>query len=354
METKNTHGGDVITAQSEYGSGILDFSVNINPYGIPKSVKDAAAGADYTRYPDPLCRELAAGIAEKDGVSPEQVLCGNGAADIIYRLAFALKPKTALLTAPTFSEYEEALRASGCDLSYYKLKDTDNFDLTESFLDALEPGIDVAFLCNPNNPTGRMIDSELLLRTIEKCAELKIRLVVDECFLGMTDAWEHGGLAPYISDFKNLLLLRAFTKTMAMPGLRLGYCLTSDAKLLNAVVSCGQAWSVSEPAQAAGIAALKESEHVAKARALLAVERPRQVSRLRDLGLKVYVPAANYILFRAEGINNLKERMLGRGILIRSCANYVNLGKDYYRVAILTPEENYTLIQNLTQALAVN
>ena len=352
METKNTHGGDILTAQSEYGGGILDFSVNINPFGIPDSVRAAAAAADYTRYPDPLCRELVAGIAERDGVQPEQVLCGNGAADIIYRLAFASKPKAALLTAPTFSDYEEALRAVDCGIQYHLLEESENFDLTDSFLQKLDQDLDIVFLCNPNNPTGRLIDSGLMPKIIGKCGEFGIRLVVDECFMALTDAWESGVLPRHLSQNPHLFLLRAFTKSMAMPGLRLGYCLSSDMELLGTLTRCGQAWAVSEPAQAAGIAALREGGHVARARELLAIERPRLVEELCGLGLKVYEPAANYILFRAEKIDDLKERMLGQGILIRSCSNYVNLGNDYYRVAVKLREDNERLIAALRKALA--
>ena len=358
MEKKNTHGGDILSAREVFTGEILDFSVNINPLGMPESI--AAAASDSisraTQYPDPLCRELRAAIAERDGVHVDWVLCGNGAADIIFRLAFAERPRRALITAPTFSEYEEALRCVGCEIAYHHLKPEDDFDLTDSILDSLRSGDDtepdIVFLCNPNNPTGRGIKPELLSQIMDTCRERGMRLVIDECFLELSNKGDGTGLSGYLGIHSELILLRAFTKSFAIPGLRLGYCLCSDKELINALIRCGQAWAVSIPAQEAGMAALRfESDFPARARELLAVERPRLAAALRELGLTVYDSTVNYMMFRAEGVTDLKERMLARGILIRSCANYIGLGEDYYRVAVRTADENDALCSALSDVL---
>ena len=101
------HGGDLVTARAAWSGDVLDFSANLNPLGMPEPVRQAAAGAvkEAVHYPDPLCRALSAAIARRDGVAPEQILCGNGAADLVFRLAFSERPHRALVTAPTFSEY---------------------------------------------------------------------------------------------------------------------------------------------------------------------------------------------------------------------------------------------------------
>ncbi|MCL1803000.1 MAG: aminotransferase class I/II-fold pyridoxal phosphate-dependent enzyme [Eubacteriaceae bacterium] len=349
---KNVHGGDIISAESVYGGRVLDFSVNINPLGIPQSVRNAAANADYMLYPDPLCRELSAGIAQKDGVEKGYVLCGNGAADIIYRIAYAQAPKTALLTAPTFSDYEESLAVSGCSISYHLLAEEECFDLGESYLKSLESGYDIAYLCNPNNPTGRLIDANLLEKIIIAAKDTGTRLVVDECFLELST--QEQGLEGFLAGNPHLLLLRAFTKSMAVAGLRIGYCLCSDSEFMDKLVRCAQAWSVSEPAQAAGLAALGEGAHVKAAKSLLSAERPWLLSELSALGLKVFEPSANFILFKANGVADLKERMLRHGILIRSCSNYNNLGDEFYRVAIKAHNENEQLIAALKLALPSN
>lgn len=348
-----THGGDILTAQNQYHGPVLDCSANLNLLGMPPAVRTAAEGAvaQAVHYPDPFCRALAAGIAQRDGVRPEHVLCGNGAADLIFRFCFALRPQKAVVTAPTFSEYEQALAAAGCGVAHHLLREEDGFAVTAALLDGLTEDVDVLFLCNPNNPTGRPVDAAVMDRVLEHCREKRIRMVVDECFLELTDGGPGLGLAHRIEEFPNLLLLRAFTKSYAMPGLRLGYCLTADASLMERLKLCAQPWSVSGPAQAAGLAAIGEPDWPAKARSAVAVERPALETGLRELGCTVYPSWTNYLLFRVPGVSDLKERLVVRGVLIRSCANYVGLEPDFYRVCVHTHDNNRRLLAAMKEAL---
>ena len=341
-----THGGDVWA----YDRPMADFSANLHPLGMPEEVAQAArdAVADAIHYPDPLCRRLRQAIAARDGVSPDQVICGGGAADLILRLCQAAKPKRALVTAPTFSEYEQALSLTGCETIRYPLSPDNNFDLSEDFLSALRPEVEMVFLCTPNNPTGRLIPYELLNQIADRCQALGIRLVVDECFLELTDGRPMTDLLP---SHPTLFLLRAFTKTYAIPGLRLGYGLTADAALLETLYQAGQPWGVSTVAQAAGIAACGCPQWPEQGRAILRTERPRLLEALRSLGLTVWEGAANYLLFRAPEDTTLKERLASQGVLIRSCANYPGLGPDYYRTAVATADRNERLIQTLKEVL---
>ena len=347
-----THGGDVLTAQARYGGPVLDCSANLNPLGMPPQVGEAAAraAAQAAPYPDPLCRELRAAIAAHDGVAPEQVLCGGGAAELIVRLAFALRPRRALVTAPTFSEYEGALSAAGGAVTRHPLRRERNFDVDEGILEAIGPDTELVFLCTPNNPTGRLISRDLLLRIAEKCRDLGAVLAVDECFLPLSCGGP--GLAPWLVEYPNLLLLRAFTKSYAMAGLRLGYALCADAALLEKLAAGGPPWSVSTPAQAAGLAALTQCpDWPEKARAFLEGERPALAAGLSALGLDVVPGQANYLLFRAAGVTDLKESMLTQGVLIRSCANYHGLGEDWYRVCVGQAEQNRRLLAALREVL---
>ena len=347
-----THGGDVLTAQARYGGPVLDCSANLNPLGMPPQVGEAAAAAaaKASPYPDPLCRALRAAIAAHDGVAPGQVLCGGGAAELIFRLAFALRPRRALVTAPAFSEYEAALSAAGCAVARHPLQRENHFDVDEGLLEAIGPDTELVFLCTPNNPTGRLIDQELLLAAAEKCRGLGAVLAVDECFLPLSCGGP--GLAPWLVEYPNLLLLRAFTKSYAMAGLRLGYALCADAALLEKLAASGPPWSVSTPAQAAGLAALEQCPHwPEKARAFLEGERPAQAAGLSALGLDVVPGQANYLLFRAAGVTDLKESMLTQGVLIRSCANYHGLGEDWYRVCVGQAEQNRRLLAALREVL---
>lgn len=345
-----THGGDVLTAQAACGGEVLDFSANLNPLGMPEAVEEAArdAAARCARYPDPLCRELRQVIAAHDGVKEEQVVCGNGAADLIFRLAVALRPRKALVTAPTFSEYEQALSWMGCEMVRYTLDQEKDFDLDSGFLEAIGPGLDLVFLCTPNNPTGRLVPQELLLAAAARCRAVGARLVVDECFLPLATGGP--GLAPWLEEEPCLVLLRAFTKSYAMAGLRLGYCLMADESLREALGRCAQPWSVSTPAQAAGVAALTRCpDWAAEGRALVETVRPGLAAGLTAAGCAVVPGQANYLLFRLPGITDLKERLLARGILVRACANYHGLGPDWYRVCVRGEEENRRLLAALSE-----
>ncbi len=340
-----THGGDVWDHP-----GVLDFSANLHPLGMPQAVSDAAreAVSQAVHYPDPTCRALREAIAACCHLSPAQVICGAGAADLITRLCLALRPKTALVTAPTFSEYEHALSAVGCAVRSFPLRAENGFDLDESLLAHITPELDIVFLCTPNNPTGRCIPLPLVEAILRRCEACGVRLVLDECFMALTDRPDAAGL---VAGHPLFFSLRAFTKTYAIPGLRLGYGLCADGALLEGLYAAVQPWAVSCVAQAAGIAACGCPHWPEEGRALLRTERPRLLAALRSLGLTVYEGEANYLLFRAAGREDLREKLLGRGILIRACGNYPGLSPDYYRVCVKTREANDLLLTRLKEVL---
>ena len=177
------HGGDTVGYREKYGRDALDFSANVSPLGTPEAVARAIGAAAYRadRYPDPLCRELCAALGEAEGVPKDWILCGNGAADLIFRLALAKRPKHALVLAPTFAEYEAALETVGCDVRRYTLNEANDFAMTEDVLGAIQPPVEIVFLCQPNNPTGQAADRALMRRILAKCEAVGALLAVDEC-----------------------------------------------------------------------------------------------------------------------------------------------------------------------------
>ena len=347
---KLTHGGDIAGFVAQYGRRPLDFSANVSPLGLPDGVRQAVVESldRADEYPDPLCRELRGAIAEAEGCRPEEILCGAGAAELIFRLCLARKPQTALVTAPTFAEYEQALSAAGCAVTRHLLRPEDDFRLTERFLEALEARPDVVFLCQPINPTGQPVERELAQAVLDDCARRGALLVLDECFVDLLDDGADYTLKGRL-DCPNLLILKAFTKTYAMAGLRLGYCLSSNTALLEAMAACGQPWSVSSVAQAAGIAALREDAYRAALRQLIAAERPRLAAGLQSLGCTVLGSRANFVFFSSRP--GLDDALREKGILIRSCANYPGLDEHYYRIAVRTAPDNDALLAAAAQCL---
>lgn len=347
------HGGDVYSARQKMKQEPLDFSANINPMGMPPGAVRAAADAlqQCTQYPDPLCRELRAALAAYEGIPAEQIVCGNGAADLIFRIVAATHPQRALLLEPTFAEYEQALRSMDCSIAYFPLQESEGFVLPEAFLQQLTPEINLLFLCNPNNPTGRTVSPALLQEIWKRCEEAGILLVVDECFNEFLEHPEQNTLKGVLKTGANSVILKAFTKSFAMPGLRLGYGLCGNGDLAERIFSCGQPWGVSIPAQAAGVAALQEQGYLERMRRLIQTERRWLSENLARLGLCVFPSEANYILFRTETEIPLRERMEQHSVLIRACGNYRGLDDRYYRIAVRGHGENEHLIAALKCAL---
>lgn len=340
---KHTHGGDIYRYEN-----YLDFSANCNPLGTPQSVRKAIADAipSIEHYPDVRCEKLKTALAAYEGVSENMIFCGNGAAEVIFSLCLALKPRKALLLAPTFAEYEQALEAVDCEIVYYELKEKHGFTVDETIAKILrQEKPDIFFLCNPNNPTGVLTERKLLNLLLQVCRENRIMLALDECFLDFVRKPDDYTMKSCLIEYENLFIFKAFTKRYAMAGVRLGYGLSGNRKLLDRMCEVTQPWNVSGLAQEAGIAALREISYVEKGRELIFAEQVYLKKELESLGCCVYDSQANYIFFR--GKESLWEDMAQRKILIRDCSNYRGLEKGFFRIAVRTHEENKKLVESL-------
>ena len=350
--TELTHGGDWAGFQQEFGTRALDYSSNISPLGLPESVRAAVIASleRADRYPDPLCRELRRALSRHHGVPEDRIVCGNGAADIIARTALGLRPKRALLTAPTFSEYEQSLRQAGCDCEHFTLVRETNFAVTEEILERIGPGTELVMLCEPNNPTGVTTERALLLRILARCRDVGAYLVIDECFNEFLDEPERHTLLGELAENDNLILIKAFTKCYAMAGLRLGYALCGSKELADRVYGAGQPWAVSTPAQEAGIAALGETAYITDMRRVISAQRRSMTEALKELGCDVIPGEANYLLFACPE-RKLCIRLRQKGVLLRDCSNYPGLGAGWYRCAVRGQEENTAFLRALKEVL---
>ncbi len=315
---------------------------------MPQSCREAVIASleNASCYPDCEIRELREALAHRElgeTASADQVILGNGASELIYALCQYLLPIDAMVTAPTFMEYETALRINGANVLYFELKREDAYTLSEDILDALTPEIELLFLCNPNNPTGQIMPKDLLLNICRKCEENEIFLCLDECFLPFMEEEEEYSMREYLSEFPHLMILKAFTKIYGMAGIRFGYLLSENTQLLRGIREVMQPWNVSIPAQEAAKAALNEQEFEQETKVLIRNEREYLLGEMEKLGVDVIGhPAANYIFFESE--KDLAERFLKKGVLIRTCSNYTGLGEGFFRIGIRTPEENRAFI----------
>ncbi len=336
------HGGDIYNHKDK-----LDFSSNVNMLGTPQEVIRAACeGVTFSyRYPDTQCVELREAISKVEHIPMEQIIIGNGAADLIFSLVLSRKPRKALVPIPSFYEYEQALHTIECEIVYHRMKEDNEFLLQEDFIQAMTKDVDIIFLCNPNNPTGNLIQRDFMKEILLKCEEYDILLVVDECFMDFVHEGRDYTIKEQCKKSKHLFILKAFTKLYAMPGLRLGYGLSGNMELIHKMKEVSQPWNVSIPAQMAGIAALKEVEYVKHSLQLLKVERSYLIEELIKLNFIIYGSKANYIFFYSE--QKLYEKCLKRGFLIRDCSNYKGLEAGYYRIVVKTHKENKQLVEVL-------
>ena len=341
------HGGDIYRNQ-----GLVDYSANINFLGMPERVRQAAKDAIDASvcYPDPECEALKEAIAKKENVPKEWIFCGNGAADVIFSFVLALKPKEALLPVPSFYEYRQALESVDCHLREVMLREEADFCLQDTFTEQIQEDTDVVVLCNPNNPTGQLIDQSLSEQIADRCAKTGTYLLMDECFHDFLEDGKQHTLVPKQAQNDRIFVLKAFTKMYGMAGLRLGYGICSDTDLIRRMEQVSQPWNVSVPAQAAGIAATKEKEFVHKSRTLMEEQKKVLLAGLRDAGLKVYGFAANYIFFQAEP--EFEADMRTFGFMIRNCGNYDGLRDGFFRIAVRGEADNQAFLKALRKITA--
>ncbi len=353
-----THGGNVFAVARLLGvppEEILDFSASINPLGPPPGVRGVVAAAfdRLAHYPDSACTELAEALALYHGCEPANVCVGNGSTELIHLLPRLVAGHRALIIAPAFSEYAEALRRAGWEHDYFVLPSDTGFPLSITAVrEELKKEYGLLFLCNPGNPTGRVYGKDQVTELLDVCRKAGTLLVVDEAFM---DFCEEESIKRLVIESNAGVVIRSMTKFYGFPGLRLGYALAAPP-LAERFCTLRLPWGVSTLAQAAGIAALADPGHGARSRAFVAEERESLMAGLNSLpGVRVWPGAANYLLARLDGeltAAGLQERLLPQRILIRDCANFHGLDGRFFRVAVRTRADNERLLAAIKAAMA--
>ena len=348
------HGGEIYDKKIE-----LDFSVSLNPLPCPVQVIDEikAAADQAFNYPDIMQSEFAAAVAKAENMlsqknaklTAENIVGGNGASELLMAIVNMLRPKKALLTIPSFYGYEHALGAAkDCATGCFLLLEADGFVLNEDFVDTITEDIDLVILGNPNNPTGRLIPESVLVKTMEKCRAVGAALIVDECFFrlsGKRDCEEIPVSARnFTGEYPNLFVVDAYTKLFSIPGVRVGFAITS-AENAGRLRHFLPEWNMSVFADRAGIKCAEitgESSFTKESLEVIQREREYLVNELEQIGISTYRSDTNFILIRSD--EDLYNRLLEQKILIRDCKTFNGLEKGYYRVAIKDHNANERLI----------
>lgn len=365
------HGGDIYNNDIE-----LDFSVNLNAFGIPESVKKVIID-NFDKagdYPNPQWRGLRDAIVkwEKDHTKadlvPEQIICGNGASELIHTIIQASWPRTAIIQTPGFYGYERSLEAADCRIIRgdsmavmpgVKLRSDREgmyFMPTKKMAEQIRSQKpDMVILCNPSNPVGTCIREDILSTILVAAREVKARIIIDECFLPFCSDFAGRSAVRFLKDYPNMMIIRAFTKIYAMPGIRLGYAISGARLWGEQTLRLLPEWNVGTLAQAAGIEALRDEEYLEKSLIYISQQKEILMQKLLFLGMDVIPGKANFLLFRSPYAIDLKEALIPKGILIRSCDNYPGLPHSgFYRVCVKKEEDNNRLIDALNQILRDN
>jgi threonine-phosphate decarboxylase len=355
------HGAEVLVAAQQSGllpEQILDFSSSVNPLGPSDKALLAAkeAFSQIAAYPDSNSNELREVIAGHfRGASKGNVVVGNGSTELMYLFAecFMNKGDTAVIPAPTFGEYESAVRKTGEAIKFINLNK--NFNIEENTFKSDMAGAKIVFLCNPNNPTSMLIPQETLRGIVEHALEQDSLVFLDEDFLEFVESEKNLSLIGDIKKYPNLFVLRSFTKIYGLTGLRVGYGIANE-EIIDALLCAKIPWNLNCLAQAAAVAALKDEEHLAVTRELIKKEKTWMSTELGKFkSFEFSEPDANFFFIdiRKSGqtATELKDNLLGRGILIRDCTSFMGLDQYYVRIAVKTHEENERLIGALKQTV---
>lgn len=330
----------------------LDFSSNINPLGISRDLLNDVCGelgSLCSSYPDPSCSELKNSILEYLGLEldPTWLLIGNGATELIHIFARTFIHRKAIISAPTFCEYELSARRMGAMIRFVPLKNWE--PEPEKILKESSRGCDAVFICNPNNPTGRLSTSSV--RKIIENIDPKTPIFIDECFVELVEGCgKKNSMIDMVSDYKNLVILRSMTKSFSLAGIRLGYCICNP-NLTRLMIDNKVSWNVNGVAQKLGTLVLKDTSYLEKSKRLISRERNFMINELqRTTKLSPLPSDVNFFLIDVSDRSSIQVRnylLYNKGILVRDCSTFTGMGLNHIRVAVKKHNENTILLDAL-------
>ena len=352
----NSHGANVFEIAKNNGikiKDIRDFSSNINPLGpSKKALDDLKDNLNLlSSYPDVDYIDLKNSISNYVNCNSENIVLGLGSTEILKDAIKFFAPKISMILSPCYSEYENELRKINSKIIEYNLKEKKDFkiDLDELIKTIREDKIDFLVFANPNNPTGTILSA----REIEKILkETDAKILVDETYIEFTDMSIYSS-TKLIDTYKNLAVVRGTSKFFALPGIRLGYGLSSDENFLNYFKNKEVLWQVNSVAEICGKVMFSDEKYITEVFNFITSRRNyifSEISKIKNL--KPYESFGNFILIKIlRGIKagKLREKLLEKGLVIRDCKSFNNLDENYFRICLLKDDDNEILLKNLKE-----
>jgi threonine-phosphate decarboxylase len=353
------HGGNVWRISEKFKipvNQVIDFSVPINPLGIPKGVlKSIRQHLSLIRnYPDPDHEWLIKTLSNYVGVKSNNIIVGNGSTELIYLFTevFVERGYDAVIPIPTFGEYRIATMRVGARPLLLRCDPAKNFRLNIENLEKLiSEKTRIIFFCNPNSPTGILYERDDVLNIVRLAAEKNILVFLDEDYIDFVDDDKRYSMADYVTRYDNLFVLRSLTKFFALAGLRIGFGIASP-DVVGALKRAKMPWSVNSLAMFAAAEAVKDDVFIKRSRILISRSKRRMQKMLQEIPwLRVYPSETNFFLVEiTKGpltSTQLKSRLDTKGLLIRDCSDFDGLNDRFFRLSVNKPRENKKLIEHL-------
>lgn len=362
MSLNVVHGGDLDEISRIYGINkeeIYNFGGNVNPLGLPESVKKAISDNTNapTAYPDVSYVSLREAISDYTGINCNYIMVGNGSTELISMCIKTINPKKAVIVSPAYSEYLREINLVGGKAELFPLQEKDEFMLNIPELKKiLTNDINMLVICNPNNPTGTYITCEQTRDILIHCKKNNINVMMDETYVEFSDINKNVSAMPLVEEFDNLFIIRGTSKFFACPGLRLGYGACSNKKIIEYINSHKDPWSVNIFAEISGTVMFRDKEFIDNTHRLINSERNKIFKELFNLNrVHVYDTQSNFFLlrFKKDDItsSDVFNKLIQKKILIRDCADFPYLDNHFIRFCILDAKSNSLLLNELKKIL---
>ena len=328
---KTVHGGQAWRLKD-----IDDYSHNLNPFGPPECIASivSEAAMHTEHYPDDSSIGFRTAVAKEFGVGPENVIAGAGSSDIIrmFPNTFITPGDRVLMFTPSFAEYTQQCRIAGAEIEYIPLRPENDYRIDIPELESkLTKGTKALYICNPNNPTGRVESRDRIVNIIEMCQRMDVFVFLDETLLELVDGYKDISCASLVKKYDNLVVAGSLTKSFAIPGIRVGFGITSEP-IADEMNKVRMTWNIGTVEQAVGEKLISQHmDYVHDASKVLREESEYMYGHLKDMGFPVSAPSDSFFYFcdlSPIGFDSksFTEAMLAQGIMVRDCSSF---GKEY-------------------------
>lgn len=351
------HGGNIYAMARQLGcrpEEIVDMSSNINPLGMLPGLSDHLQSRidSVSALPEVDSQAAIGSMAHFLEVDPSRMLAGSGTTQFIYTACPALEARNVLIAGPTYADYADACRVHGIEPVHFLATEETRFEVDYERLDQALCGMDTAFICNPNNPTGRLMPHDRLLQLCRQ--HPKTQFIIDESYLSFAPTDQ--ALTMASCELDNVSVLWSFSKIFGSPGLRAGFLIANRGTVLR-FQHFMQPWSLNAMAQEAiaylGSQRSMAMDYIEKTRSFLEKERGFFIDTLvAHVRMKLYKSVTSYLLLslpKELKADKVCAHMAKNRILIRNCGNFHGLSHRFVRIALKDPEMNRRVARELAE-----